>query len=314
MIINIAYACNETYMEQQTVSLTSLFENNKQIDQIHIYFIDMGVTEKSADELKKLANKYGRELEIIPFRSIAYDLDVKDTGRHIESVYAKLFFGRIRGIDKILYLDSDTIVTDTLKPLWELDFGDCVCAGVESIRTVRDNKVMGLSRDEKVINDGVVLMDLSAWREGDYLTKCLDFIKRHNGCPTLLSEGTINNVCRGKIKILDPRYNLMNAIIGADAKKITLITGRAYYSQHIIDEATENPVIIHYLTGFTNRPWCKDCRHPLKDKYLKYRAMTRWNTTPLANEKLPLKLKALRFIYNNLPAIFFARIMKCMGR
>lgn len=314
MIINVAYACNEAYMEQQTVSLTSLFENNKQIENICIYFIDMGITEKSADELKKLADKYGRKLEIIPFQSIAYDLDVKIAGRHIASVYVKLFFGRIKGIDKILYLDSDTIVVDSLKPLWEIDLGDCVCAGVETMHTVKENKTMGLSRDEKAVNDGVVLMDLSAWREGDYLTKCLDYIRKYDGSPPVLSEGTINNVCRGRIKILDPRYNLMNAIIGADAKKIMIITGRAYYSQHVIDEATEHPVIIHYLRGFMNRPWCKDCRHPLKDEYLKYRAMTRWAAAPLADNRLPFRIKVIRFLYNYSPAIFFAGIMKCMGR
>ncbi len=314
MIINVAYACNEAYMEQQTVSLTSLFENNQQIEAIHIYFIDMGITEQSKEELKKLANKYRRELEIIPFRSIVYDLDVKDTGRHIESVYAKLFFGRIRGIDKILYLDSDTIVADTLKPLWEADLGDCVCAGVETVHTAMDNKVMGLSQNDIAVNDGVILMDLLAWREGNYLTKCLDYIGKYNGSPPVLSEGTINNVCKGRIKILDPRYNLMNALVGGNAKKIMKIMGRTYYSQHIIDDATENPVIIHYLKGFTNRPWCKDCRHPLKDEYLKYRAMTKWANTPLADIKLPFRLKVLHFLYNNLPVIFFIKIMKYKGR
>ncbi|MCR4923909.1 MAG: glycosyltransferase family 8 protein [Lachnospiraceae bacterium] len=314
MVINVAYACNEAYIEQQTVSLTSLFENNKERGEIHVYFIDMGITEKSGDELKKLADKYGQRLHILSFKSIAYDLDVKDTGRHTESVYAKLFFGRIKGIDRILYLDSDTVVTDSLKPLWEMDLGDCVLAGVETIHTAKDNKAMGLLPEEKAINDGVVLMDLVKWREGDYLTKCFDYIKKYRGRPPVLSEGTINNVCRGKIKILDPRYNLMNAIVAAKAKKIRIVTGRKYYSQHIIDEANKAPVIIHYLSGFVNRPWCKNCKHPLKDEYLKYRAMTKWGKAPLTDKKVSLRLRVISIMYNILPAVIFAGVMKCMGR
>ena len=311
--MNIAYACNEAYLEQTMVSLTSLFENNKDTAEIHVYFIDMGVTNEGTKELKNLAASYNRCLEVVPFNSIAYDLNVKDTGRHIQSVYAKLFFGRIKEIDKILYLDSDIIIASTLKPLWEMDLGNCVCAGVETIHTLKDNEIMGLTRDDRAINDGMLLMNLVAWREGDYLNKCLHYIELYDGKPPVLSEGTINNVCRGKIKILDPRYNLMSAIVGANAKKIMTITGRNYYSQKTIDDATENPVIIHYLSGFFNRPWCKECNHPLKNEYLKYRAMTRWANAPLSEKKLPIRLKAIGFLYNNLPGKVFVKIRKYVG-
>ena len=298
MRINVAYACNEAYMEQTTVSLTSLFENNKNIDEIYIYFIDMGVSESSATNLINLADSYNRNLKVIPFNDIAYDINVRDTGRHIQSVYAKLFFGRIEGVDKILYLDSDIVVADSLRTLWETDLGDCVCAGVETIHTVKDNEKMGLTKEDRAINDGMVLMDLVSWRKGDYLKKCLAYIDDHKGNPPVLSEGTINNVCRGKIKILDPRYNLMSAIVSVNVRKLELITGRPYYGQTIIDEATANPVIIHYLSGFVNRPWCKECKHPLKSAYLKYRAMTQWSNEPLSEKRLPARLKLVGFLYN----------------
>lgn len=313
MIINVAYACNEAYMEQTTVSLISLFINNKAVDDIVIYFIDMGITEDSAKNLKQLAESYGRKLKVIPFKEIAYDLNVKNTGRHIQSVYAKLFFGRFTELDRILYLDSDIVVADSLLPLWNIDLKDNVCAGVETIHTIQDNEQMGLSSAERAINDGMVLMDLKKWRDENFLERCLKYIEDNNGEPPVLSEGTINAVCKGRIKIIDPRYNLMSAIVGESSQKIEILTGRKYYPQAVIDSATNNPCIIHYLSGFYNRPWCKQCTHPLKDEYLKYREMSRYADQDLSDKKLPVRIRIVGFLYRYLPIKIFVVLRKIIG-
>lgn len=313
MNINVAYACNEAYMEQTSVSLISLFNQNAK-DSIEVYFIDMGITEESAKELHDLVGGLGGSLHIIPFDDIAFDLNVNKTGRHTQSVYAKIFFGRINGIDKILYLDSDIIIADSLHPLWDMDLGECVCAGVETIHTIKDNEKMGLLPEERAINDGMVLMDLAAWRRGHYLEKCLTYIDEKDGQPPVLSEGTINAVCRGKIKIISPRYNLMSGVVGANTKKLEAITGRKYYDQKTIDDATKKPCIIHYLSGFYNRPWCKECSHPFKDKYLAYRAKSKWASKPLQDKKLPTRVKLVGFFYKYLPAPMFVALRHVLGK
>lgn len=314
MNINVAYACNEAYMEQTSVSLISLFEHNRDLDGVNVYFIDMGITTESAEDLKELVQSFGGQLFIIPFDDIAFDLNVRSTGRHTQSVYAKIFFGRIGGIDRIIYLDSDIIVADSLLPLWQMNLEDCVCAGVETIHTIKDNEKMGLLPEERAINDGMVLMDLAGWRQGNYLEKCLAYIAEKNGQPPVLSEGTINAVCKGKIKVISPRYNLMSAVVGANTKKLEVITGRKYYDQQTIDDATKNPCIIHYLSGFYNRPWCKECSHPFKDKYLFYRKKTKWANKPLQDKKLPTRIKFVGLLYKYLPASIFVILRKALGK
>lgn len=313
MRVNIAYACNEAYMEQTTVSLISLFENNKECEEIHIYFIDMGTTASSQKNLIQLADSYNRVLEIVNFRDIAYDLNVNETGRHIQSVYAKLFFGRLEEINKILYLDSDTIITDSIIPLWEENLEKYICAGVETIHTVKDNTAMGLRKEDRAINDGVILMNLEAWRLGNYLQKCLSYIKEYNGKPPVLSEGTINKVCKGRIKILDPRYNLMSGIVKEKQYRIEKLTGRKYYSQSILDKAYNNPCIIHYLSGFYNRPWNKRCTHPLKRYYLQYRAISPYKDKPFKNNDLSIRLRIIGLLYRILPISMFVGIRNIFG-
>lgn len=308
--MNIAYACNEAYMEQTTVSIMSLLENNKEIAQINFFLIDMGISEASRHYLDNLVRSYGKILTIIPFDSIAYDLEVKNTGRHIESVYAKLFFGRIDDIDRILYIDSDTIIADDLSEFYNIDLDGYYGAGVLTLIRTEDTVRIGIAKDDKAFNDGVLLMNLDLWRKENVLEKCKAFIKKYDGAPPVLSEGTINNVCKNRIKTVSPRYNLSSGFLGTNVKKIEADTGRTFYSQSVLDDAIKKPAIIHYLSGFYNRPWCSDCTHPMKGEYLKYRNKTKWKDQPLSEKKLPIRTKMIAFAYRYLPIRIFLLIRK----
>ena len=106
----------------------------------------------------------------------------------------------------------------------------------------------------------------------------------------------------------------MSAVVGANTKKLEVITGRKYYDQQTIDDATKNPCIIHYLSGFYNRPWCKECSHPFKDKYLFYRKKTKWANKPLQDKKLPTRIKFVGLLYKYLPASIFVILRKALGK
>ena len=260
-----------------------------------------------------MAGKFHSKIIFIQFEDIAYDLKVSENnGRHIQSVYAKLFFGRIKGIDKIIYLDSDIVVVDDIAKLWKVDLNNYVCAGVETIHSIEDNAVIGYDKEDRAINDGMVLMDLRKWREGSYLKKCLKYIDKYNGAPPVLSEGTINAVCKGNIKILNPRFNLMSGIIDLKSKKIMELTERRYYSKKVIDEAIAHPCLIHFLCGFYNRPWCKKCSHPMKGVYLKYRNMTKWANKPLLDKKLSFRIRLIGIAIRYLPTKVFKYARKIL--
>ena len=294
-------------MEQTTVSAVSLFENNTTNENIVVYLIDLGIEPESKSEFNRVIESYGGMLRIVPFDEIAYDLKVNETGRHTKSVYAKLFFGRLEEakLNKILYLDSDTIIADNISSLWATKLDGYYCAGVETIHTAEDNALMGLGPTDRAINDGVVLMNLDAWRRDDILEKCKAYIKSHNGIPPVLSEGTINAICASQIKVLAPQFNLMTGIVNESQKKIELLTGRKYYSQEELDYASNNPVIIHYLAGFYNRPWCRKCSHPLKKFYLDYREKTKWKNEPLSTKEIPLRQKVVGLLYKKMPIGLF---------
>ncbi|MDX1828784.1 MAG: glycosyltransferase family 8 protein [Lutibacter sp.] len=300
MKLNIAYSCDEAYISHTGISIVSLLENNKEFEEIDFYFVAKDVSQKSLDLLKKLVNSYGRNLIVVSFYDICGDLKIKALGRHIETVYAKLFFARIKEIDKVLYIDSDTIINDSLKEFWETDLTNDLIGGVETY-TVDAKKLLNLSKSDKFINDGVALINLKEFRKQNIETKFIECIAEYNGNPPVLSEGVINKVCKGKIKVLHPKFNLMSGLITYKKNRFLNITN--YYSKTVIKEAIDKPVIIHYLSAFYNRPWDKNCTHPMKEKYLYYKSISYWKDEPLQSKKMIFRLRVIKFLYDYFPNI-----------
>lgn len=313
--MDISYACNDAYINQTVVSMTSLFENNREVDFIKIWFIDMGLSINSKELLKAVCCDYNRQIEFIKFHDIASDLSLGGTGRHIASVYAKIFFTRLPdSLNKILYLDSDTVVVNRLSDLWNLDLSGYSLAAVETLHTIEQNTVIDYGINDRAINDGVTLINVKYWRENRLTDKCLAYINKWHGCPPVLSEGTINYVCKNSMLIVSPKYNLMSGIVGQSCNKLEVLTGRRYYDSSILNDANNNPVIIHYLSGFYNRPWFSDCTHPLKKYYLHYKSISRVSDVPIERKPLPIRIKLIGVLYKVLPINAFVSLRKFMGK
>ena len=305
MNINIAYSCDNAYISHTGISMISLFENNKSIDSITIYFIEKNVNTENLDLLRQICNRYNRKIEVISFDILCKGLVLRDTGRHIETIYAKLFLSRLPYLDKIFYIDSDTIVNNSLIELWGIDISNYCLAGVETY-TVKSKPKLGLRKNDKFINDGVVLLNLKMLRKGSFDKKFLDYINKNNGDPILLSEGTINVVCKNLIYSLHPKYNLMSGLISYTSNKYFKSEQLGiYYDDVIIKEAIEHPVVIHFLSAFYNRPWDINCDHPMKSEYLYYKSISPWKKDLLTNNKLSFYLRVIKFLIKILPHKLF---------
>jgi len=253
--------------------------------------------------LDDICSKYNRKLTVVPFDSICYDLEIKATGRHIETIYSKLFYSRLLSIDKIFYLDSDTVVIGSLDELWSIDMGDNAFAGVNA-RAINSAKELDLPKKAPFINDGVVLINLRVCRQQDMLEKFKLFIHENDGDPPLLSEGVINQTCVSKILVLHPKFNLMSGLIEFKGNRSEHMD--YFYDQSIIAEAVASPVVVHYLSAFYNRPWDINCSHPMKHHYLFYKSISVWKDVPLTNKKLHPRLRLISILSRYLPEIIFS--------
>lgn len=267
MIYNVAYASDQNYAKHVGISLISLLENNKNLENIHIYIIEDNISEELKEKLVSIVNRYKRELTFLKCNKLCENLDVKVN--FPKAAFSRLFLDKIDEIDKILYLDSDTIINSSIKELYETNIDDYYVAGVQDNAAYYLLKKIGMNKNDRYINSGVLLMNLKKWREDNVEEMIVDFIKKHNGKVNHHDQGIINGVCKKKILIINPKYNMMPEMIYLTVKQSNFLYNvHNYYSQKEIDSAVNEPVVIHYIEKFYSRPWKCDCTHPLKDKYL----------------------------------------------
>lgn len=306
--MNIAYSCNEAYVQHTGISMISLLENNLEAEDINVYFVAKDVSDESVTVLQNICDKYSRNFILIPFQSICYDLEINSTGRHTETVYAKLFFSRINSANKIIYLDSDVIVNGSLKEMWETDLGDNYFGLTKTI-TKTKAPLLGLSLQDNFYNDGVAIVNCSLLRKDDMISNFVSAIKSFDGDPPVLSEGIINKVCKGRILSMPPKYNFAPIFFMFSEKTISNIAGdKNYYSKKEVKEAKESPAIIHYLEGWYGRPWSIYCTHPLKSAYLKYKEISPWKDISLEEKKLSKNARRMKMLYQYFP--FFPQLYR----
>lgn len=311
--MNIAYSCNDYYIPQTGISMISLFENNKQIEDICVYLVSINVSEHNIEILRGIAKDYNRTFIEIKFKDIAYDLVLSATGRHIESVYTKVFFSRIVGVNKMIYLDSDTIVAGSLKELWE-DSLDGYYMGVVETNPTQYYKELELPKGERFFNDGMAIVNVDYCRENNLIEKVLDVVNAFDGNPPTLSEGALNKVCYGKVKYISLRYNLMAGLLFLIRLDPDYVAHSLHYDKDDLIDSCNNPVVIHFLSAYYNRPWFKRCTHPYKNLYLKYKDMSPWKDDPLKDGNIPLKIRLISLMFRTIGVKNTERIRKVLGK
>lgn len=294
--MNIAYSCNDYYIPQTGISIISLCENNKSADEINVYFIAKDCSKENIITLKDITESYGRNFIEISFDDIAFDLNISNIGRHIETIYAKVFFSRIEGLDKVIYLDSDIVVVGNLLPLWNMDLSDSYMGVVQTFSKVKSQ--LGLPEDYRFFNDGMAIVNVDYCRKHNLIEKVNAVVAEYEGNPPTLSEGALNKVCQGHVKYISLRYNLMAGILYfgmMDAKR--LAQDLDAYTAEDLSDSCKNPVCIHYLTAFYNRPWLSPCSHPYKSEYYKYQALSPWKDVKPQHKPLPTRLRIIDLCY-----------------
>jgi lipopolysaccharide biosynthesis glycosyltransferase len=299
--MNIAYACDDNYIAHTGISILSLLENNTDIELVNIYLISVNISENNINKIKDLVDKFGRNLIVINFNDLCPDLKLSNVGRHIETVYAKLFFGRISNVDKMIYLDSDIIINGSLSEMWNIDITTKYFGLVKTV--TKDYCVqLGLPVFEPFYNDGVAVVNCKLLREDHMDIKFLEFINLYNGNPPVLSEGTINVVCKNHIETIHPKFNFGSSLLMFNNKDLSIISNELeFYPDKLLNEAKNSPIVIHYLTGWYLRPWEQGCTHPLKEYYERFKMKSVWKSEPLQYKVLPKKLKFLKQLSKFVP-------------
>lgn len=306
--INVLYQSSSAYVIPAAVSMCSLFENNQNIDEINIWFIDVGLTVEDKNGLCELVNRYSRKIVFISSKET--DQTLSEAGVNLWSgsyaTFYKIFTcSQLTEIDSLLYIDADTLILDSIQVLCDIKLDGYACAMVGSGMTNTIKEFMGV---KDYHNAGIIYFNLKYWRENNVEEDFLSIING-NKCSkyTIVGDETlINYVLKDRIKMLPLKYNFESSwwLWGWNCKLYKKLgwecLEESYYSPAEIYEAKEKPVIAHYVDLTTGRPWDYLNDNLFRSEFEEYSAILKpWKEIDFAmrgiggNNKLIAKLKYL---------------------
>lgn len=278
------YTCDNNYVWLMGISTISLFENNKDIDELKVYLLGENISAENKEELRKIGEKYNRKVDVIDVPKLNIPPSLV-SARWPLSAFTRLFSGVIlpKNVDRILYLDCDTIIAGDISELENVDFNGNIACGVRDCISGAYKKNIGLDKNSPYFNAGVILFDMDALRKVDINTEIESYMEKYEKLINYADQDILNGMFKGRIGVLNPKYDLMTIDVAHTYEEIqTLRRPTNFYSKEEIEEAKKNPAIIHYTTNMlVVRPWFINTDHPLKDEFKKYMNMSVWKDREL---------------------------------
>jgi lipopolysaccharide biosynthesis glycosyltransferase len=173
-------------------------------------------------------------------------------------------------VDRVLYLDADTLVVDALAPLWETPLDGAYVGAVTNVlepQYAGHPAELGLPPGRRYFNSGVLLFNLAAMRAGDCTAEILRIAR---GERLLWPDQDALNVVLGGSRVeLHPRWNVMNSLL-------LFPQARDVFGAGVLADACRDPGIVHFEGPGLAKPWHYLSKHPARDAYHAHRAQTPW--------------------------------------
>lgn len=272
--MNIVYTCQENYVHFAGVSIASLLENNSNA-KITIYFLDSGLSELSKERLRTLCTTH-KKSEILFFDVTTFIKTYSSKMKAFQdnyATYAKLFIELLlpKDIDECLYIDADTLVLGSLDDCFKNRNDFTLYMAFDLVYTKHKISI-GLPKESKYFNAGVIYINLKKWRLMNYSKTILNHLVLAN--KYLYGDQDIFNfLFTNDIGVLESKYNMITQYFfykNYYAKKICFnISKKIFYSKNEIN--LRDPKILHFtFFPIILRPWFSNSNHPYFNEYYSY--------------------------------------------
>ena len=266
--VPVAIGVGEGGMFNACVSAVSLMENADPHCVYSIYFlVSDHVDEERTAQLEALFGGYKNcRIEMCGVEKCFEGGDARDALAQDPSFWKLVLPSCFPQHDKLIYLDSNVVVTGDIAGLYGVDLGDAFVGGVKEtcVRYLENihgpyGRLVDLADDERNVDAAVLLLNLKAMREcgvGHEIVGAAACGKS--------SADALNDVCRGRVRYLEYKYNCLLPVYRGGQ------SGPAGFSVEAVNEANNRPVVIQF--GGEKKPW-ESFSCPLADRWWKYARM-----------------------------------------
>lgn len=269
-MIEVITACDDNYIQHLGVMLCSLLENTPQKSRVNISVIDGGITNDNKNKLSSfIKDTYKLNIKYLIIDPQIYS-EFQISYHFTHTIYYRISIPSLllSDISKALYLDCDLVLKDDIGKLWSYDLGEYCLAAVESVSIDKEHLRGIIPSNASYFNSGVLLINLSKWRESNITQQVIQFIKNYQDKIIWWDQDSLNVILYKQWLSLPLKWNQQTNFFEISTQK----TDR----KDELMEAINSPSIIHY-TGL-HKPWEYIDNHPYKYEYYNYLSLTPWNS------------------------------------
>lgn len=265
--ISICFATDNGYAPYMGMAILSILTNAGKEENFHFYVLDNKISNENKKKVESLKKIRPFEITWLPLNEELFkDCNVKRSNWTL-SIFGRYLIPQLITDDKVLYLDCDILVRGSLLALWQTNIEDYYLAGVPDYNVMYrgkiDTRFAGQLNAKEYVNSGVLLINNKKWREENLFKTLLDYSIQNAALLQWPDQDAINYICRGKKKLVSPRWNCMGYFYKPD------LFLQAPDFDFILKER-DAAVIRHF------HPWEKNMFVPNRSEYIELMKDSPW--------------------------------------
>jgi len=262
--IAIALSANDRYAPYVATLLTSIRANSASKNNYDILVMHKDITLQNQERMQRILSRSSnfslRFIDISGFEKRFEPLFLRGHFT-VETWFRLLMPDILQEYDKVLYLDSDLVVTAELGELYRTDISGYLLAachdadtaglynGFEPNKKQYMDEILKIERPYDYFQAGVILFNLKEFRKTYTVSGMLEFAASYSW--ELLDQDVLNYLAQGRVKFIDMSWNVMFDWRYIRIKEIISRAPKYLYDEYM--KAHSQPKVVHYAGP--DKPW-----------------------------------------------------------
>lgn len=263
--MNLLLTLDENYLLPCKVMLYSLFASNPNEQDVNIYLLHSDIPAEKLAELERYCSDFGVKLHPMTMDADLFE-NAPTNKRYPKEMYYRLLSPLVlpTELERVLYLDPDMLIINSLKPLWELNlYGKTFAAASHTGLTEMTNGINNarLNTEHEYFNSGVMLIDLNKARKlvtAENIFQCVSQYEKE----LILPDQDVFNILYGKYT-----QSIDDVIWNYDVRHYTKYVLRST-GKYDINWVMQNTAVLHFCGK--NKPWHEEYKNPFGVLYRHY--------------------------------------------
>ena len=265
--MNILVTLDKHYLPPLRTMLMSLFLNHPD-DSFDIYLASDDLTDNDLADVTMLCQRFNSILHLIHVED-EWFADAPTLRYYSRAMYYRLLAAQLlpKDMERILYLDPDMLIINSIRPLYETELGDslyaaCIHKGLVNLSNPVNKIRLSTYETEGYYNSGMLLMNLEKIRKEVRADDIFSYVNKNRQLLVLPDQDILNGLYGERILPVD------EMLWNYDARK---------YNEYLISSSGEkgmdwvmnNTAILHYCGK--RKPWHKNYRGRFSAVYKHYK-------------------------------------------